>query len=191
MAVSTVKPGLVIFDLDGTLGVLPVDWLELKKKVEVYFRAQTGSTESFSFWGGMKHLKEKLGPEELRQAYAIIQGYEHQGALQFLPNEFAVSYLKTVVIRGGTVAICSNNMTSTVTMVLDRLGVRPQVSLIVGMDSVTRPKPDPEGLLQILEKLKMAREETVFVGDTNTDREAARAASIRFVAVEHLNSEQG
>jgi len=190
MAVSTVKPRLVIFDLDGTLGVLPVDWYELKKRLEEHVHAQTGSTASFSFWGGIKHLKEKLGPEELREAYAIIQRYEEQGASQFLPNEFAVSYLKTVAARGGVVAICSNNMTSTVTVVLERLGIYSNVSLIVGMDSVMRPKPDPEGLLQILEKLKVAKDETVFVGDTNTDRDAARAASIRFVAVEQLNSEQ-
>ena len=184
MAIAPLTPRLVIFDLDGTLGVLPVDWYGLKKTLEDDVRTTTGSAASFSYWSGIQLLKQKLGTEGLNKAYAIIQQYEGKGAAEFVPNESAIDYLKTVAARGGVVAICTNNMTSTVTVVLERLGLRSHVSCVVGMDSVSRPKPDPEGLALILKTLKITGEEALFIGDAESDRDSARAAAIRFVAVD-------
>ncbi|MBM9518407.1 HAD-IA family hydrolase [Desulforhopalus vacuolatus] len=46
----------------------------------------------------------------------------------------------------------------------------------------TKPKPAPDGLLEILQDLKCLPEEAVFIGDAETDRLQAKACSVNLVA---------
>lgn len=55
--------------------------------------------------------------------------------------------------------------------------------LVVGGENVTRPKPDPQGLLGALEELKLKPEQVLFVGDTVIDAKTAQAAGADFCAV--------
>ena len=100
------------------------------------------------------------------------------------PLEPSLDTLRRVHQRGGTIAICSNNMSATVRSGLDRLGVSHIVTMVVGRDSVCRSKPDPEGLRQILKHLNVDGKRAVFVGDSADDAEAARRAGTSFVKIE-------
>jgi phosphoglycolate phosphatase len=55
--------------------------------------------------------------------------------------------------------------------------------LVVGRDAGRRPKPAPDGLLAACERLGVATADTVMVGDSTWDLEAARAAGTGFVGV--------
>jgi pyrophosphatase PpaX len=50
---------------------------------------------------------------------------------------------------------------------------------IVGLDSCTRHKPDPEPVLVALERLRIVPERALFVGDSPHDMSAGRAAGTR------------
>lgn len=66
-------------------------------------------------------------------------------------------------------------------MTLDRFAHGLRFDTIVAADDVTRQKPDPEGLLKILE---LDRERPVlYVGDTVDDARAARAAEVPFIGI--------
>ena len=52
---------------------------------------------------------------------------------------------------------------------------------IVGMEDVRKEKPDPEGLLKIVEQLRPR--EAIYVGDATDDCRAARAAQVPFIGV--------
>ena len=52
---------------------------------------------------------------------------------------------------------------------------------VVGMEDVEQEKPDPEGLLKIVEKIKPM--EVFYLGDTTDDSRAARAAQVPFIGV--------
>lgn len=52
---------------------------------------------------------------------------------------------------------------------------------IVGLEDVQREKPDPEGLLKIVEQHRP--EEVFYVGDVMDDCRAARAAGVEFIGV--------
>ncbi len=67
--------------------------------------------------------------------------------------------------------------------ILDRAGLRSELSAIVGSDGVAAAKPDPAGLLAALAALAVAPDEALFVGDSVVDGEAARRAGVPFVAV--------
>jgi phosphoglycolate phosphatase len=54
---------------------------------------------------------------------------------------------------------------------------------LVGDDDMPAPKPDPRGLLGILERAACPGSCAVYVGDSRTDLQTARAANIRAIGV--------
>lgn len=55
-------------------------------------------------------------------------------------------------------------------------------AVILGTD-VSKPKPDPQGILKCLEKLGIAPEAAAYVGDTPVDIQTSRAAGVQAVGV--------
>jgi phosphoglycolate phosphatase-like HAD superfamily hydrolase len=53
----------------------------------------------------------------------------------------------------------------------------------VGREDVTRRKPHPEVVLRCLDELELEPGEAVYVGDSQIDIEAGRAAGLRTVGV--------
>jgi phosphoglycolate phosphatase-like HAD superfamily hydrolase len=70
---------------------------------------------------------------------------------------------------------------------LDRCRVREFFRQIVTVEDVRRPKPDPEGLLQILKGRDPAK--ALYLGDNVDDALASQAARIPFLGVLPKNSE--
>jgi HAD superfamily hydrolase (TIGR01509 family) len=179
-------PALVIFDFDGTIATLPVDWYGLKQRLLRFLHEQGIEQTSITFWKDIEQIKQQLSPATLEKAYRCIEGYEHPAVPLMDVNEKVVKYLKGIVAAGGKVAVCSNNMASTVRMGLERLGLKESVAMIVGLDSVGRLKPHPEGVLKILRELQVSASDALFIGDSGFDEEAARSAGLRFTQVDTL-----
>lgn len=55
--------------------------------------------------------------------------------------------------------------------------------IIIGGDSVKHPKPDPEGLWQVLEIWNVSKQEVLYVGDSLVDARTAQAAGVDFAGV--------
>lgn len=68
-------------------------------------------------------------------------------------------------------------------VVLRALGIEERFGAVVGVDTVRRPKPDPEGARVALARLERGAMRTVFVGDTIMDVLAGRGAGTRTVAL--------
>lgn len=178
-------PALVIFDFDGTIATLPVDWYGLKQRLLGLLHEQGMERTSLTFWKDIEWIKQQLSPAALEEAYRCIEGYEHPAVPLMEVNEKAVKYLNDVIAAGGRVAICSNNMTSTVRRGLERLGLKESIALVVGLDSVGHLKPHPEGVLRILHELHVSASDALFIGDSGFDEEAARSAGVQFT---HINT---
>lgn len=67
--------------------------------------------------------------------------------------------------------------------VLRALGIEDRFGAVVGVDTVRRPKPDPEGARVALARLQVGALHAVFVGDTVMDVLAGKGARTRTVAV--------
>ena len=63
-----------------------------------------------------------------------------------------------------------------------QLHVHPY-DLIVGLEDVSAPKPDPQGINKAMELLGVAPYEGLYVGDSYIDAEAAVNAGVDFAAV--------
>ena len=64
---------------------------------------------------------------------------------------------------------------------LERFGARKYFSRIITVENVSKPKPDPEGLLRILDGRPPSK--ALYLGDNVDDALAARSADIAFAGV--------
>lgn len=83
--------------------------------------------------------------------------------------------------RGVALAICTNKNERLTLKLLDALGWGDRFATIVGADTTAAKKPDPLPLREAIARAGGGR--AVFVGDSITDADTARAAHVPFVAV--------
>ena len=77
----------------------------------------------------------------------------------------------------------STKNTDSLEAVLEAKGLRTCFTYVVGGDKVARHKPDPEGVLWVLERLALSPAEALYCGDTVIDAQTARSAGTDFCAV--------
>lgn len=76
----------------------------------------------------------------------------------------------------------STNRSDTMNRVLSDHGLQAYFDLVISSLDVKRPKPHPESLLKILNHFSLSPDEAIYVGDSEIDELAAKAAAIPFVA---------
>lgn len=77
----------------------------------------------------------------------------------------------------------ATNRGSTVPEILRRFGLHRYIDLAVGIHDVEHPKPHPDMLNRCLRHFGVRPRQAVYVGDAETDRQAASAAGTHFVGV--------
>lgn len=85
--------------------------------------------------------------------------------------------------RGLACGIASTKYRYRIEGILDREGLRHLVGAVIGAEDVSEHKPDPSCLHMALERLGVDAGESLYVGDSLSDAEAARRGGIRFAAV--------
>ena len=89
--------------------------------------------------------------------------------------------------EGHGLAIASSRRLTSLYDYLDGLGIRDWSACIVGADSVTKGKPDPEPVLTVLKALDWQAEDTLVVGDADVDIMMGNAAGCKTCAVTYGN----
>jgi len=85
--------------------------------------------------------------------------------------------------KGITLAVFTNKTHDSVVKQLKRLRIDRFFSIVIGVENVQNPKPAPDGLDLIVEKLNVNKDCVVFVGDSKYDLEAGKNAGILSVIV--------
>jgi phosphoglycolate phosphatase len=91
--------------------------------------------------------------------------------------------LRALHERGLRLAVVTNKPHAAAVGLLERLGLASWIDVVVGGDSCTLRKPDPQPLLKACELLRVTPAEALMVGDSAVDVQAARAAHISVVCV--------
>jgi phosphoglycolate phosphatase len=166
----------VVYDLDGTVVDLAVDWDAVREDVRALFDA-TDVDPGEDLWSMLDRAPEAGLVEEVE---AAIADHEHEGARRSerLPTADELPDHEVPV------AVCSLNCERACSLALETHGLDPHVGAIVGRDSVDARKPDPEPLLAALEPLGVPPERALFVGDSERDAVAAERAGTAFRWVE-------
>jgi HAD superfamily hydrolase (TIGR01549 family) len=191
---------LWIFDFDNTLVALEeqVDWAKSRTELEPMLREAGCPAELFvefprgnlSLYNAVLHRLQKgdftpaiAAREMLQRASHIIEFHELAGVDQAKELPGAAELLGVLAERHAEVVVVTSNSSRTVYRWLARTRLVYTVRTVIGRDSLLPLKPDPDMLLRALERFKVQADAARFVGDSNADRLAAKAAGIRFFAI--------
>lgn len=78
-------------------------------------------------------------------------------------------------------AVCTNRASS-MDAVLDAFKLTDYFSYVMTASKALFPKPHPDPLLRILSHFSIAAEEALFIGDSEVDSVAAKAAGVHFIS---------
>ena len=91
--------------------------------------------------------------------------------------------LGTIGARGIPQGVISNNQGRLIRRLLADLALAAHFGVVLGEEDMPSPKPDPGGLRIAAERLGVAIERCIYVGDTAGDLHTAQAAGIRCIGV--------
>jgi phosphoglycolate phosphatase len=166
----------VVYDLDGTLVRLAVDWAALEADMEAVLRDAGVEPDGFGAWE-LLDAAERAGVGS--EVEALVAAAERDGA-----RDSTRLALADELPEGGLpVGVCSLNCEAACRIALETHGLAGAVEYVVGRDSIPERKPAPEPLLAVVEALGASPERTLFVGDSASDRTTAERAGTRFAPV--------
>ncbi len=179
----------VIFDFDGTLTPLTLNFSDLRAEVEAlaqqYVDTPVINNLSHLYVVEMIYELERLlghaGAEFRRRAFERLAVLETEGARDKELYGYTREVLGRLRARGIKVAIITRNCADAVRIVFPDMDV--YVDSVVTRDDVDRVKPHPNHVAKVLSTLGVNAEEAIMVGDHPTDIQAGRALGVRTVAV--------
>ncbi|TXT62216.1 MAG: HAD-superfamily hydrolase [Promethearchaeota archaeon] len=91
--------------------------------------------------------------------------------------------IKKLAEKELNLAILTNNKSDYAEEILEKFNLTRYFAKIIGFNDLTNVKPDPEGLLKIIKDWNVEPEETIFIGDMQTDIKAGKAAGTTVICV--------
>ena len=184
-----------IFDLDGTLADTSAD---LIRGANAALARMGGAMldpsrdQGVAGRGGRAMLRlgmERAGgawsEAEIDAAYPkFLVDYEAVIAEETRLFEGVTECLADLAGAGWALGVCTNKPERLARMLLAELGVADTFQAILGADTLPVRKPDPLHVWETIDRIGAARDASVLVGDTITDREAARNAGAPCVLVD-------
>ncbi|WP_418281546.1 HAD family hydrolase [Halorubrum sp. DTA98] len=165
----------VVYDLDGTLVDLAVDWDAVADDVIAVYTDNAIKPPGDGLWD-LLGAADQYGIRA--DVEAVIGSHERVGA-----RESTRLPLADVLAAGDPTraAVCSLNCEDACRVALETHDVDDAVSAVVGRDTVDTHKPDPESLLAAVDALGVDAANAVFVGDSARDATTAERAGVPFV----------
>ena len=118
--------------------------------------------------------------DEMHKYYVSLADEYMVKNTEFYPNVIAV--LQVLKQAGKKVGIVSTKFRYRIMQSFEKEGSFP-VDEIVGGEDVRSHKPDPEGLLLMIDRLGVSKNETLYIGDSYIDAETAQNAGVDFAGV--------
>jgi len=184
----------VIFDLDGTLVDSSADMI---RAANACFRDQglappldPVADAHTAFRGARAMLRLGFarvgqgGAAEVERDYPrLLDHYAAHIAEDSRLYPGALEAVGRLRAAGYRVGICTNKPEALAVQLLDALAMTPHFDALIGADTMARRKPDPLPYRAAVERAGGALTRSLLVGDTETDRETARAAGVPCILV--------
>lgn len=148
-----------------------------------------------------EQIKRTIG-KTLEDSFTILTGIEDADTLAIYRKEYvkeADQYMNTNTFlypetihvlqklkkQGVKIGIISTKYRYRIQEVVDKHFPKGFFDIIIGGEDVKEMKPSPKGILKALKKLRRNREETLYIGDSTIDAQAAFNAKVEFVGILH------
>jgi len=171
----TAEYDAIVYDLDGTLVTLDVDWEAARRDATAVLRARGVGTAEMGLWDALEAAEAADPAGVRRRVDEAIAEHERAGARSAVR-------LPTVdrLPHDVPVGVCSLNSEDACRIALELHGIDAHVDAVVGRDTVGTYKPDPEPLLESVRRLRASPADALFVGDSERDEQTAERAGVSF-----------
>jgi len=191
----------VVYDLDGTLVELAVDWDAVAEAVRDVYAEHALVPPTEELWGLLDAADEYGIRDEVEEAVAAPERAGARDSARLpLGDRLAVATGASVDATDGgpesdtphpPAGVCSLNCEAACRVAVETHGLGDALvsEAILGRDSVGSHKPDPESLLAAIDRLGGAPDTALFVGDSRSDAVAAERGGVDFAWVSDLLAE--
>lgn len=177
----------MLFDLDGTLidsfetiydavnvamerlGLPPIPPEDIRPTIGVPLKVVLGT------YLETRLVDKAISIYRARQMETLLSG------TKVMPG--AKEVLSELTSRGVFCGVVTNKPTRMAKVVIEHFALDRYFNLIVGLDDVKKPKPDPEGLLWAISHLGLETKDCGYVGDSVIDMFTGKAAGTLALAV--------
>lgn len=176
---------LIIFDFDGVIIDSGQDIASAVQHVLKLFNQPVLSRkEIITYVGhGVEYLIRKCfkdcDDDTIKQVIPIYRKhYLENAVIKTRLYEHVEETLEYIRKSGenNKIALVTNKPEDLTYKILEVLGVKQYFDMAVGPESVKKMKPDPEGILQVLEHFNLPPQKAIMVGDSYVDVEAGKNA---------------
>lgn len=170
----------IIFDLDGTLAYLDVDWLKLKKELSEYCLLKKGIIIEFTpLDQKLFYIKKNFGDKFYDKLLDIVSDFETR-KVNYRINKELVDYINSA--KNQKIIIYSMNTQKCVdNFVKKHLKSAPEI--IISKNNCLEPKPTGKDIVKILCNLSLAKTDCSLVGDSENDYLCGKKAHIKTLII--------
>ena len=187
---------LIILDFDGTLG-------DTRGNIVLTMRqtlAQLGyperdeetiaATIGLPLEKGFEQLFPGIDTEGVALCARTYRAIFEKNRKLLVPKLFphVKETLAALLEKGYILTIASSRSYGSLKEFLQEMGIAPYISYVLGANSVTHAKPDPEPVLKTMADLGFSAGETLVVGDMPVDIQMGRGAGARTCGVTYGNA---
>jgi HAD superfamily hydrolase (TIGR01509 family) len=172
----------IVFDCDGVL----IDSIEANtayyNMVKEHFglppmdEKEKAFAHSATMADAMRHI---LPEKHWNEAFDYQKKFDYARVMPYIKRMEGVFELIWWLRGAGCQLAINTSRKDTMPMVLESIDLQDTFFPVITVNEVRKPKPHPEGMYQIMSTLDLRPEETVFIGDSIVDCQAARNAGTR------------
>ena len=184
-----------IFDVGGTLVKTDKAILEALRRAlqgqDIIFQNEQDVINVFG-QGQLKNVEtavkgsyaDKDVDEKIKLCFKSFQTiFPSQVMHHFIVIDKVLSGLQQLHKSGMKLAVLTGFDRRETLFFLEKMGLQQYFDLVLSAEDILKHRPDPRGLVLVLEKLRMNPEEVIYVGDAVVDIQFARNAGVKVVCV--------
>ena len=196
----------ILLDLDGTLVDTAPDLMNAHNYVMKKYGFPTKSTEEIrnlvgkgagaligrSIWGQAKKEFHSVDDKKIKDQMSkdFINFYEKNIIKESTLINGVKEFLKWSKEQNISMAVCTNKQEHLAIDLLKKIKIYDYFEYVAGSNTFDYCKPDPRHLTSIIEILNGDLKKSLMIGDSETDANAAKAASIPVILLENGYTEK-
>jgi phosphoglycolate phosphatase len=181
----------ILIDMDGTIAKFNLDYMWMRrtalKLLDEAGLWRPNFSDQMSIYAMLSELRGSISNERLneikKRIYEKVERIESEAAerAELMPG--AMEALNSLRQMKKRIVIVTNNGRLGADRTLERLNLLGILDAVVTRDDVDELKPDPGIVFKALDLAGAKADEAILVGDAIIDMKAAKAASVRCVAI--------
>ena len=196
----------ILFDLDGTLVDTAPDLMKAHNYVMKKYGYKTKTTEEIrslvgkgasaligrSLWGNAKDEFAKIEDKKIKAEMVkeFINFYGKNICNESTLINGVENFLKWCKEKKISLAVCTNKQEHLAIDLLKKIGIYNYFEYVAGSNTFDYCKPDPRHLISIIEILSGDINKSLMIGDSETDANAAKSASLPIILLENGYTEK-